>query len=101
MNYKKMRYKSLAGMKDGLLTMISGGQPYPDVFEQLNAINAEIAIRNFRLVGEWDGREVVEYDRFHSEEEARAEAENWGLPIGTTLIFGGHPFIAQIIPVED
>jgi hypothetical protein len=97
-NYPALSYNCLSRMKNGLEGLIQHGADYPDVREQLKHVENELATRTHRLIGKFDGNEVVEYGRYRSVEECQKAAENIGTPIGTDFELQGRPFKTEIQP---
>ncbi len=100
MNYTKLRFRSLVGMHKGLLDLIRAGEKCEQVFEQMAAINDELDAREWRLVGFWNNREVIEYDRYRTESEAKSAASDMGLPVGTPFEWHGRRFSVEVKPVN-
>jgi hypothetical protein len=92
MNYGEMTYKSLQSLAEGLKNLIVAGEKSSDIEEQLKLVETELAQRTWRLCGEYDGREVAEYDRLRTEDKCKQMARAMGLPIGADLRLDGRPF---------
>ena len=87
-DYSHWPYKNLQGLREQL-----AAEESDDVLRrELVAVDKEIALRTVRLVGYWNKREVVEYDRFRTEAEAREAANRMGLPLDCEFELGGKPF---------
>lgn len=88
-DYAKWRYKNLQGVKQALEGALRETPSDGVLRAELKAVDIEIGLRKFRLIGLWDRREVVEYGRYRTEADAKQAAADMDLPIDGSYELGG------------
>jgi hypothetical protein len=87
MDYPHISFDRLVGMRQLLEELAVDSQGWPDVLKHLAEVKDEMEIRQFRLLGRWDGS-VRELGRWRTAEQCERDAELMGLPVGSYQLEG-------------
>ncbi|MFV0443900.1 MAG: hypothetical protein ACK5Q5_10045 [Planctomycetaceae bacterium] len=95
-SFETWSFDNLKCIRDQLEESLRCGEDYPDVRDQLVAVEREIANRRFCLVGTLSGRIVKEYGRWSTRQQCEASAEQMGLPVRTEFELSGQRFQMEV-----
>lgn len=97
MDFSNWPFKNLLSVKDELEEAILGGDNSHKA--TLKAVNAEIELRKFILIGTLAGKKVAEYDRFPTAAAATDYAAAKGIPVNQDFLWGDKIFKTLVIEI--